>query len=825
MKAQPMQRIESRGKRSADVSVNSPMNSLMLMMTSAVLLHVAIQDGSPRPWIEWTDLLVTILLAALGYWLLRLVPGMRTASVFPDRHRERTPRPSTLVVSAPRNTQLTTHAFPSAAEFVFLLIFASLPLLTDICLRRYFSHGNPLEIQVTLVLRNLMFGMVVLPKSNAGRLAIFTSLFLAIYAALVAVTVTTNVLLATYALLGLWWLMGNYWQRISAHFPDETTTEIPYFARVGAVLLVLFCLAGGALAFQSSSITTAISGFLPSSGGAGGADLFARGGVGDGDQMVGGTEDASSFGPVESQLFLESKQPTLYDMMNENYDPPNPRKRKRSRAIPLSSQEKQKQNHTKLAQNKKATREFSAIRRRSKERKRKELDDTKSIALLYVAGRTPVHLALATFDHWDGQELSQRGEQAAPTLRLEARSERNWAIWSKPSGNECLGEAEQHKLKIINLNSATIPAPPTMTALHVDKLHDARFFQWEDGLLRVQSEKIPSLSVLHVESRPLRRDRLEELELHRANSSPTSNSADRPEEALISTRLHELATNWTLGAGSDWQRVEKICEHLRTFEHDPETRVLEEASDAVEHFLFESQRGPDYLFATSAAVLLRSLGYQTRVISGFYVDPTNYDRMAKATGVYAGNVHFWAEVKTATGDWVAVEPTPGFQTLYARQTLLDYLSATAVGITRRVLARPVTCSLVAFAMLGVIAYRSRLYAWVATCWWMIRLNTSPRQQVLRSVQLLQRLTRQRGSGRQTGQTLDQWISALGESVGDKSPKDKSARVESPRGATVLADFRSLVSWACYASSERPAVATTLVRQTCVDSVRLLKQRA
>ena len=805
---------QSRLTTATSAGSNSLANYSPLVVTSVLLLHIAIHDGSPSPWVEWIDLIASILVAAAAWWFFRMVRGAGKASAneqhrAPSRNATGPATPATHVVPGAPSSQLTTHALPSAIEVVFLVLFGLLPYAVDIVLRQFVAHGNPLEIQLTLSIRNLMFGLIVLPSSSTGRLAIFTSLFLAIYGALVTVSVATNVLLAAYALFGLWWLMGNYWQRISAHFPDESTTEIPYFARVGAIVLVLFCLGGGALAFQFDAVTSAIAGFMPSSGGTGGNnDPFARGGVGDGDQMVAAKDDASSFGPIESELFLESKQPTLYDMYIDNYDPPKPiRRRGTQRAIPLSAKENQRQNHSKLAKNRKASREFSAIRRESADRKRQKLEDLQSKAMVYVAGRTPLHLGLTIFDHWDGHKLSQQGEFPEPELllRMDA-AERNWAIWQQPPPSECFSEPERHLLKIINLASPTIPSPPNMMGTHIDKLDKATYFRWDHGMLQWGGGGIPSLTVLHVKSRPLRRDRLDGLILER-DTLTESSAADAG--LNFAPRLQQLAETWTEDAASDWERVERICQRLRTFDHDSDVHVPDETDDAVEYFLFESKGGPDYLFATSAAVLLRSLGYQTRVISGLYADPKNYDRLAKSTGVFANDVHFWTEVQTKDGAWVAVEPTPGYKVLYAKQTLFEAIAYGVSGVIQQIVAHPIACLLTLLTIAATVLCRSRLFSLAATTWWRVRLNTSPRKQVLNSVLLLQRLTTRKKSGRQTGQTLDQWIASLGDTLHDSA---------------AIAEFRSLVAWACYASSDRPALATAPVRQICVDSVKLLKER-
>ena len=774
-------------------------HSFMLMLTSILLLHIAIQDGSPQPWIEWVELLATLAIAGLAYRLFRFKREDRTASVS-QRHLSNSPKHDTVVTRTSRAgaPRLMTHSLPSIRQFAFLLAFFLLPFITDIILRLTVAHGNPLEIQLTLAIRNLMFGLVVLPGSNTDRLAVFTSLFIAIYGALVTVSTATYALLAAYALLGLWWLMGDYWRRLSARFPDESTTEIPYFARVGAIVTVLFFLVGGALAVQTDAVTSAVQGFLPSSGGTGGNDPFARGGVGDGDQMVGAKEDASSFGPVESELFLESKQPTLYDMYIDNYEVAAPVKRDmRSRAIPLSTDEVQKQNHSKLAQNKKSSREFSAVRRESNNRKRQQLDDINSRALLYVAGRTPLHLGLAIFDHWDGRKLLLQGDQPELPMELKAdESQRNWATWPhEPAGD--IYVLEQHTLKITNLKTPTIPAPPMMTGTLIDKLHDANFFSWENGMLRLRSDRIPSLTVLHVKSKLLRRERINEISLSRSDVAPET-----------SERLEQLAAEWTTGATLDWERVQRVSEALRKLRHDPNAFVPEDTSDALEHFLCESQRGPDFLFATSAAVLLRSQGYHTRVVSGLYADPDNYDRMARATAVFAEDVHFWAEVQSSQGEWIPVEATPGYRLLYARQTLIQRLSGFMAAILRWVLARPVTCCLVIIAVVSGVLLRHRIYALAATSWWRIGLDGTPRQQVLVSVRLLQRLATGQPARRQTGQTIDQWIATLGEASDD---------------SRALKEFRSLVSWASYSTSDRPGFPTAPVRQICVESVNMLRE--
>jgi hypothetical protein len=79
--------------------------------------------------------------------------------------------------------------------------------------------------------------------------------------------------------------------------------------------------------------------------------------------------------------------------------------------------------------------------------------------------------------------------------------------------------------------------------------------------------------------------------------------------------------------------------------------------------LLRARRGPDYQFGNAAAVLLRVLGYPTRLVSGFYVAPEHYDPLTQHTPVVKEDLHFWAEVRLPSGDWLVIEPTPGYEVL------------------------------------------------------------------------------------------------------------------------------------------------------------------
>ena len=51
----------------------------------------------------------------------------------------------------------------------------------------------------------------------------------------------------------------------------------------------------------------------------------------------------------------------------------------------------------------------------------------------------------------------------------------------------------------------------------------------------------------------------------------------------------------------------------------------------------------------------------TLTLSGFDVSPDHDDSMTRHTPVVAEDVHFWAEVMLPSGDWLVIEPTPGYE--------------------------------------------------------------------------------------------------------------------------------------------------------------------
>ncbi|QDU98849.1 transglutaminase-like domain-containing protein [Lignipirellula cremea] len=664
-----------------------------------------------------------------------------------------------------RSAEVRQHGAGLATLAVGMAVV--LTFLAEAGQRLLLGGGEPVEI---LLLTSLQLtSMVLAAFSFLPRLAgcsVLLASFLVLFTASMSTPRAAQVLVCVYGMLGLWWLMGAYWSRLEGSFLSSTVeSRIPLRVSVlgatGALLAVLATVVGA-----TGSSTRVLSGFMPTSGGNQRHDPCARSGVGDGDALVAAREEAFSFGPVESELFLESEMPSLYDLFDDTYGEPPNRKREQERSIALAPQ-KRNASEQRTATTQRGGREFSAVRRRV-ERPRQEMADRDAPAILYVVGQTPLHLALATYDHFDGRQWEPRVDwQEGTEPWLEELAGKPWIAFRRSHAAAIPGKEQTHAIKVINLKANRIPAPPQLTALHIDKVDRVDFFGWTaDGMIEMSDrERIPQLTVVRVRSRgfPLalmrRPDRDFSAELpadQKARLAPYLHPG--PSEAH--GRLEPLAAAWVKGVPRGWLQVEAIVRTLRSeFVLAPDAMPPADCEDVVEHFL-QAGKGPDYLFATTAAMLLRSLGYPTRLTTGFYAKPESYDRQAGQTVVLAEDVHVWPEVCIDGIHWVVIEPTPGYQP--PRESLNGYQRLVLAWQTSQRLLREHA------GLLGVIACCSAIGWWkrvaiadcllTLLCW--LAGRGSPRRRALSTLRLLEWRSWLAGRARPREATIARWHGAL-----------------------------------------------------------------
>ena len=572
--------------------------------------------------------------------------------------------------------------------------WAILPIGTELLMRSFGTGDLPI-ITILVCFQNtaLILGAFS-HHERAQKIACLFAAFTALFAMAIGTSTATYILIGLFGVMMLWWLMARYWERVQQTVSaGQINRCLPLRTSVmGALVLVAAILL---IALSSTSASTyVIRGFMPSSGGTPWNDDFASAGVGDGDALVAAKEEAMTFGPVDSELFLDSEMPSLYDMVNEVYgDPVTPKKIKKSVALAPGDTKIIEQ---RIAKSKRSGREFSTLRSQV-DRQRKALNDRDAVAMLYVVGQTPLHLALERFDTFDGREWNVSGEtQGHPPIRIEEHSGEPWAYCPALDTSPLYRGFNSAAVKFINLKTNRIPSPPQLTAIHIHKVDRPDFFGWTDDSVVYMPERdhIPQFTVIHLRSQALNLQALRDSDFTASFPQADQQRPDNPSavaspaEVVALHTEHEsqddlvskTAREWAKTSPRGWQQVEAIVQRLRTdFTLDRQANAPVDCDDVVSHFL-STHRGPDYMFATTAAMLLRELGYPTRLVTGFYAHQDRFDRRSGQTTVLQDDVHVWAEVYAGNKLWIPIEPTPGYEPPTEHLTFTQWAMACAANI-------------------------------------------------------------------------------------------------------------------------------------------------
>jgi transglutaminase-like putative cysteine protease len=152
--------------------------------------------------------------------------------------------------------------------------------------------------------------------------------------------------------------------------------------------------------------------------------------------------------------------------------------------------------------------------------------------------------------------------------------------------------------------------------------------------------------------------------LSSSDGAPESEPADWSEPARsiylqlppVDARVVLLARNITRGLTSDFARARAIERYLP--EHYAYTLDLpaKQPRDPIAYFLFDRKRGHCEYFASTMAVMLRTLGIPSRVITGFQggiYNPIDHQQIIRAS-----DAHSWVEAYLPRLGWTTFDPTP-----------------------------------------------------------------------------------------------------------------------------------------------------------------------
>ena len=126
----------------------------------------------------------------------------------------------------------------------------------------------------------------------------------------------------------------------------------------------------------------------------------------------------------------------------------------------------------------------------------------------------------------------------------------------------------------------------------------------------------------------------------------------------LPARVGALAHRITAGITTQYDQVEAVQSWIRAnTKYDLDVPRDPAGVDAVDHFLFVTRTGFCEQIATSLAVMLRTLGIQTRLVTGY--GPGERNPLTGYFEVRQSDAHAWVEVFYPGIGWVPYDPTFG----------------------------------------------------------------------------------------------------------------------------------------------------------------------
>jgi protein-glutamine gamma-glutamyltransferase len=615
----------------------------------------------------------------------------------------------------------------------------------------------------------------VATQSRHQWLSFLMSCFLAIFGLATSDREGMIQIVGPFALVSAWWLMAQYWDSIEGGF--VASKSVPLVRMRMGVLLLLLVVGAIMLGYVSNhrDDITLLKGFMPTSGGNQQADASARQGVGDGEMLVAATDEAYTFGPVDSELFLESDVPSMYDLVSEIYGEATPRKKKYARAISLENRIQESEEEG--TESKKNSREFSALRQPVDRENPFKPHGTDSRAVVYLIGQTPEWLRLESFDRFEDntwvQTESLTGSRRKGEPVLTEIGNKPWMNVQSAPQDLVFPVRERIATKVIQFQSPRLLTPSLVTHVHIDRIDQPDFFGWmPDGQLMMPNrDHVPELTVVHqlLQIPQLHALRDPDHPMRHLAHAVSAHAAhgDWIQDYLQfdsgSASVATVAKHWIESDGvndpslaTDWDRVSCIVHRLRTtFTHDPKAVPAEDCDQVLEHVL-AGRRGPDYLLATTAVMMIRSLGIPCRLCRGFFASPQRYDYRSGQTEVVPEDLHTWAEVY-AHGMWIPIEPTGTYPMPREYRSWQQWAIQTAWWFRDAVRNHPVRAGVMAACVAASLYFRQRILEFGISLLFATLQWTPTPFRIRMSLRLLQCRMRLWGTPRTVGATFQEWL--------------------------------------------------------------------
>jgi protein-glutamine gamma-glutamyltransferase len=125
----------------------------------------------------------------------------------------------------------------------------------------------------------------------------------------------------------------------------------------------------------------------------------------------------------------------------------------------------------------------------------------------------------------------------------------------------------------------------------------------------------------------------------------------------LDSRIPELARKIAGSANNPYDKAMALENYLRSHFAYSLKLTNSRGGDPLAHFLFEAKSGHCEYFASSMAIMLRTLGIPSREVNGFL--PGEYNDVGGDYIVRASDAHSWVEAYFPGTGWLTFDPTPG----------------------------------------------------------------------------------------------------------------------------------------------------------------------
>jgi hypothetical protein len=137
-----------------------------------------------------------------------------------------------------------------------------------------------------------------------------------------------------------------------------------------------------------------------------------------------------------------------------------------------------------------------------------------------------------------------------------------------------------------------------------------------------------------------------------------------PVEPPISEQVATTAQTITKGTPNMYQAAIALQDYLRTFTYNPHNPNPPAGSDSTVWFL-NRKEGFCTFFASAMALMGRSLGMPTRIVSGYTAG--SYDEKSQTYVVRGSQAHTWTQIYFGKYGWINFEPTASFTPFFRPQ--------------------------------------------------------------------------------------------------------------------------------------------------------------